>query len=426
MSTTWLVSAPDTFSPEAVWSWRLQDAAAAMPAEHGGLAELGGALAGAHAVHLLVPAARVISVPLTVPLRQQRQLQQALPYLLEENLASDIENLHVVPGDRIDGQRMQALAVDRKWFAGLLAQLRTVGIDPAQVTSEALALPLPDNGSTMLLDGVRSLLRTGDGHTLAFDQQDAVVVAATLAAQNNAVVQVLLGRDGDPLVARAVESELQLSEAPPQVLVQEQPQERMSVFAGGMAGRAGANLRQGAYAHTQESLFALGFNWRPLAWLAASWVVLALGYQIAVGISHARAVDAVHEAQASLYRQIFPGSRNVDYPRRQMENQLKNAGGGGSFTTLIAQTTEGIAALDKAAGTAEARYTPRTLAWDAEQGQLRIDIVARSLEDLEKLRVDLQSRGLSVDIGAGVSQDGGYKARMNVGMKADGRKRGDA
>lgn len=426
MSTIRVVIAPQTLTgADARWSWLATDSDLV---QHGDLAALAAAVTAgpARAVTVLVPAARVIAVPVTVPLRQQRHMLQALPFLLEENLASEIDHLHVVAGARLDDQKLQALAIDRRWLAELIALLAGVGIAPAVISSDALALPLPaapgGRAVTLLLDGHDSVLATSDGHTLGFDQADAPVIAATLALGSADVAQVLVGTQGDALVVSALESEWQLGDAGPKLLISEMPRERLTILADAVTAKVPVNLRQGAFAATDESLFALGFDWRPLAWLAASWAVLALGYQMAVGVIHHRAADSVQQAQVALYRQIFPGSVKVELPRRQMENQLRNSGGGGSFPMLVAHTSAGLAALD--ANAADRHYTPRTLAWDAEQGQLRVDIVARSLEDLEKLRMDLERRGLTVDIGSGVSQDGGYKARMNVGARADAADRG--
>lgn len=420
MSALWLVQAPEQPTADAVWAWTLAGAGATGSVARGDLQELAASLVTARErkVVVLLPTSAVLTAPVTAPLRQQRQLQQALPFLLEENLAGNVEDCHVVAGMRLDAQRLQLVAVDRDLLRTLLDVLHSVGIDPAIVSSEALALALPERGVTILLDGEASLLATSEGQTLAFDQADALAVVSTLAINAGDAVRIVLGAHGDSVVARTVESELLMAEVPPQVLFEETPADRLTVFAVSVHNRLPVNLRQGSFAHVDATAFSLGFDWRPLAWLAASWAVLALGYQLAVGITHSRAAAAVQEAQVALYRQVFPGAKNVPHPRAQLEGQLRGvAGGGTSFTELVASTSEAIAAAG--AG----RYTPRSLAWDAAQGQLRIDIVAHSLEDLEQLRRDLEQRGLRVDIGSGVSQEGGYKARMNVGMNTRG---GDA
>lgn len=429
MSKVWLIRVPEQPGNEAIWEWLAADSAGSSVAR-GSLAQCASALAtgtGARRqpVIALLPAARLLVSPVNAPARQQRQLQKALPFLLEENIASDIERLHVVAGLRLDSTRLQVLAIEREWLAALLGLMQQAGIDPDIVTSEALALPLPARGitgMTMLLDGEHSLLSSSEGHALGFDERDAALVADTLRLDAASEVRILLGTEGSSVTASSVESALTAREAAPQVAIDTQTHHRLAFAAQACAAapaRLPANLRQGIFAPAgSNSFLAPGFDWHPLAWLAASWAVLALGYQLAVGISYARAADDVRAAQVALYRQVFPGSSNVPSPRRQMEGQINsNAGGGTSFVSLVAQTSEALVALDAGSG----RFTPRNLGWDGAHGQLRVDIVARSLDDLEQLRQALQTRGLLVDIGAGVAQDGGYKARMNVGMNPGGQ-----
>lgn len=408
----WLLRAPEM--PGGPWQWLAPGAADIAAGDLQQLAAARAAVPTASA-RLLLPTASVLTVPVTVPLRQHRQMQSAFPFLVEENLAGDVDQCHVVAGTRIDLQRLQLAAIDRHLLTAVLADLRAAGFDPVLATSEALALRLPARGATLLLDGEHSLLATTGGQTLAFDQADAATVASMLGMGEGDVVQVLLGPRGDPLAARAIESELLTRESAPQVAIDEVPMARLLLLADALRWHTPVNLRQGTFAATGESALAMGFNWRPLATLAAVWMVLALGYQLAVGFSHDRAAARVQDAQVALYRQLFPAAKNVTRPRAQMEGQLKGSGGGASFAALVGQTAETIAQLG---GKDSGRYTPRTIGWDATQGELHVDILARGLEDIEPLRNALQKRGLAVEVGSGVSQGGGYKARLNITLPA--------
>lgn len=413
-SRHWLLRVPEDFAADAGWSWvNAADPEAVIGM--GSLAEFAAAVAGLprQPVVALLPVARVLAVPVSVPQRQQRQLLAALPFLLEETLASDIERFHVIAGVRIDTQRLQAIAIERETFAAALAGLQSAGIDPDIIGVDALALP----GSTLFLDGARSLLRTADGNALAFDARDAAVIAAQLVIPEEASLQVFCGPAGGEALARAVETELATRDTPARVAVADTPRDLLAILAGlsPVDWTRTPNLRQGVYAKRGSGEFSLGFDWRPLAWLAACWAVVALGYQLAVGVSYSRAAEATQAAQVTLYKQLFPGSANVPRPRQQMEGQLGNGGDtGGLFVSLVARTSDAFAEL----GGADAGFRPGNLAWDGSQKQLRVDVVARSLEDLDKLRMALEQKGLLVDIGAGIAHEGGYKARINVGEGA--------
>lgn len=414
-SRHWLLRVPEHPATDARWSWVDASREPAL-VDTGTLAEFVTALQAGGArqpVVALLPASQVLSVPVTVPQRQQRQLLAALPFLLEESLASDIERCHVVAGARIDATRLQALAVARDTLDALLATLQAAGVDPDIVTADALALP----AGTLYLDASDSLLASADGHALAIHENDVGAVLAGLALPHDANLRILLGEHGQEAGARAVESDCLAREVPVAVHVDEQPRPLLAHLAAlAPAAWSGvANLRQGSYARAGSGGFAPGFDWRPLAWLAACWAVVALGYQLAVGVSYLRAADATLAAQVELYKQVFPGSSNVPRPRQQMEGQIgSGAARNDLFVSLVARTAGAMDGL----GGAAAGYRPGNLAWDGSQRQLRMDVVARNLEDLDRLRAALEQQGLVVDIGAGIAQEGGYKARLNVGEGA--------
>jgi len=409
-SRHWLLQVPESLLPDAVWAWR-NAAEAGAAVGRGGLDEFAQACAALPRmpVVVLLPASFALCVAVTVPQRQQRQMLAALPFLLEENVAADIEQLHVVAGVRIDAQRLQALAVERRVLAEVLATLQAAGIDPEIVTLDALALP---QAGMVFLDGGHSLLREPEGGALAFDAQDAGVILEGIAAWP-AGLRIACAQESGLAAARSVEADALAVDPPVAVQVDDAPCALLDLLAE-QAADAWArvpNLRQGEFARRGAGEFSLGFDWRPLAWLAACLAVVALGYQLALGMSYSRAAEATRQAQVALYKQVFPGSNNVPAPRQQMQGQIE-AGSvrGGVFVGLVARTAEGFASV----GGDAAGYRPGNLAWDATQRQLRIDVLARSLEDLDRLRSALEQRGLSVDIGAGIAQDGGYKARMNV------------
>lgn len=415
--STWLLHAPQRTGDAAQWQWQATGAAGAYAGTLESFAEAlaaDGAAAGARRIVVLLPADGALVATVNAPAKQQRQLQTALPFLLEEMLASDVERLHVIAGRRIDAQRLQLVAVDREAFSALLATLASAGIDPDVVTVDALLLP-PDV-IAFCLAGPHSRLLTADGNALAFDAADAGAVIAALPAALSGDAVLLPSGEADITAARGAEAELAVASPDLKVHVDESPRSLLARIADGSLGvdpLRVANLRQGPWARAGQGGFALGFDWRPLAWLAASFAVLWLGHQLAVGITYQRAAEAAREAQVALYRQIFPGSNNVPSPRKQMEGMIGGArgnGDSGAFVPLVAQTAEVLQSL----GGVEAGFSPRSLAFDNTMHTLRMDVQARNVADFDRLREALVARGLQVDIGAGVAQDGGYRARINV------------
>lgn len=412
----WLVRLPDTPGTGLRW---VQVTATGDVHGDGTMSSFAAALRASSArapVVALLPASDALVTAVSVPVRNARQLQQALPFLIEENLATDIDQMQVVAGPAMAGGRLQVIAVGRDRIADVLAAFQAEGIDPDVLTVDALLLPLPASGALLYLDGANSLLASTDGVVLALHEADAGTVLSSLLPAADGELDVRVASEASVLPARAFEA------VPPpccgRVVLDGTPIDQLSLLVSGKFSarlQRAPNLRQGAFANATRRTIDVGFDWHPLAWMAALWAVVALGYHLAVGISHGRAADAVRMESVALYRQLFPGESQVPDPRRQMQGRISAVTGRDNvFAQLVAETSTVVAELDGGAG----RYTTRSLGWDQAQGQLRLDVVARSLEDVEQLRQRLEARGLQVEVGAGVSQEGGYRARINLSVGA--------
>lgn len=68
-----------------------------------------------------------------------------LPYLLEEEIAQDVDELHFsVLGKQ--GDQAFVAGVDRARLQTMLEQLQTLGLDVKRVVPDVLALPLHEEG----------------------------------------------------------------------------------------------------------------------------------------------------------------------------------------------------------------------------------------------------------------------------------------
>lgn len=413
----WLVRIPG--GPQDPHEWMLCGNPQNAIHGKGSLAEFADALRASAVrapVAALLPASRALVSTVSSPIRNARQLQQALPFLVEENLATDIDTIHIVAGTR-RGNEVPFVAVSRAEVGLVLSGFGEEGIDPEILTIDGLLLPLPSaaGAAAVFLDGDRSLVSlagTGQGVLLSLAESD-VVASLALTATPPSAIDVHVASEEALVTARAIEAE---SAGAAVATIHETPVSLLPLLASpGLADRlkSAVNLRAGDFARKGGTMLpALGFDWKPLAALAAVWAVVALGYQLALGISSDRAASAVRDEAVALYRQYFPGSSQVVDPRRQMQALIVQAGSGGAdLIGLVAAASEVITELNRAGG----QYLTRSLGWEQGTAQLRLDVVARSLEEVEQLRQRLEARGVHVDMGAGLSQDGGYRARLNLG-----------
>lgn len=122
-------------------------------------------------VRLLVPGDHITHAAVRLAARNPKLIDQALPFALEEQLAEDIEALHIAHGPRDAGGLVPARIVRRKDLDSMLDRLRQHGIVPQGVYSELDALPVPAQGWVTLAWDNIVLARGSEGQALALEPE---------------------------------------------------------------------------------------------------------------------------------------------------------------------------------------------------------------------------------------------------------------
>ncbi len=119
---------------------------------------------GRRPVVALVPAADVMLSEVLLPAKPNRQIIQALPYMLEEEHAEDIEQLYLALGQcqQRGKEYWQQVALCKKvqleqWVGSLVV----AGFQPMQLLPDALLLPLHQDGASAIELAGQWLLRQG-------------------------------------------------------------------------------------------------------------------------------------------------------------------------------------------------------------------------------------------------------------------------
>ena len=355
-----------------------------------------GVVLGVRRVVVLVPGAEVSLGEARVPGRNRQRLLRAVPYALEEQLASDVEDLHFALG-AADGDRHPVAVVERAQMDAWAALLKESGIHAEQWVPETLAVP-SDGGWNLLVDGETVLVRSGDYAGFVADAENLPTLFSLLRAGERA-----------PETARvfgAADLELEDVEVEPvedNALV-------LETLARGWSQGPLINLLQGAYSRREE----WGRMLRP--WKASAAMLLAgliLG-GITSGLNYYHLSQQQEQLSAEIeavYRKTFPKARRIVNPRAQMEQQLKQlqrqAGGGGSdFLTMLAETAD-VVRSSKGIAVRGASY---------RDGRLDLDLQADNLQILDSLKQALVSSGrMNADIQSATTEaDQKIKSRIRV------------
>ena len=109
------------------------------------------------------------------------------------------------------------------------------------------------------------------------------------------------------------------------------------------------------------------------------------------------------------YHQVAPGARIVAV-KQQMQQLLTQKKAGqfqsSSFLLMLGQLGEGLA------GIPDIRLT--NLSYDSSRGEIRLDLLVSNLPVLDKLKDNLVSKGLAIEMGGASAQGDDYSGRLII------------
>ncbi|MCE9687838.1 type II secretion system protein GspL [Shewanella sp. AS16] len=330
--------------------------------------------AGNRPVDVLVPASAMTLTQVSLPEKGQRQALRALPFMLEETLADDVDNMHFVVGPR-SGDDLSVVAVAHQQMQSWLSWLAEAGIKVKRLVPDCLALPLEQCRWAAMRFGDDCLLRMGPGTGQSVPTSWLPVV-----------LPKLLPADEPVTVAGYSEMSLEGTQMQPQPL--ELP---MQVLAKGIL-QAPINLLSGLYAPKREYSKQL-LIWKNAAIVLALALVLALvnkGLNLYQANGQAAELKAQSEA---IFRQLVPNGR-AELMRSLLDSQLRSlqgAGNGAEFFTML----QGLEPAFKQVP----ELKPNSLRFDAARNEMRMQVTAKTYAQIEKFK-ELVGRRYQLEAGA--------------------------
>lgn len=344
---------------------------------------------------VFVPAERVLSLRCEVPGRSAGHIRRALPFVVEEFVATDIEAMHLAHGPIRRGEPVLVSLIDRLLLEGWLEALSALGIKPGHMLSEAELLPLTEGGASLLFDGDEVIVKTAD-QAASVDRDNLLLALGTGEFRSVTVINGSL-------------TDMERGQLAPEVEVETLPSHADSAFEYLIErwgeGVEGLNLLQGSYAPRKTRSPGLE-RWRAVAVLAGIWLVVALGGLTTQAFWASTRADALEEQSTSLYREIFPGDQRITNVRRQMQQKLGERvdGTGASFTDYVGYLAQG---LDRNASILSLSYTE-------SRNELGADLLLKNYDELEHMKQRLGQLGVEVEITSAEQQDTGVRARLRL------------
>ncbi|MDN3380812.1 MULTISPECIES: type II secretion system protein GspL [unclassified Pseudoalteromonas] len=338
-------------------------------------------------VVVLLPSDQVQLKTVELPTKWNRKLEQALPYMLEEDIACDVDDLFIAIGEpTIVGEKhaINVAMTDREWFESWLGVFAEQDIEVFTLLPDALLLPTAEQGISAIELKGQWLCKFGQWHISAVEQS---WLAEYLAALGNPDIAHYSPAsnfpDGVNLDAQTSAYDLPLA-----LFAKQLPDTKF-------------NLRQGEYQLKKKTALWWGY-WKGAA-IAASIAlvssVLIKGFELHQLTSD---LEVAKSQVVERYKNAFPGKTvRPHLIKSQINGELAKLEGGSS-AGFLDLTSELVTVFSQVQD-----FTPETLRYDQRRNELRIRARGKDFQTFGKVKSILEQRGLTVDQGS-LNNDGDF------------------
>lgn len=316
---------------------------------------------------VLVPTCDVSLHRVTLPKLRSAKLRAALPWLLEERLATDVESLHFALL-RQQGDRGVVAVVNKATLSDWLARCHQLAVTPTALLPDCYALPQDAEALSLFQIAGQWLCLDNEGGGMAADENWFDMVLEQWPASQPIDCY-------SPVPARYANWRAQ----PPRSLMQLAAERDLLPTE---------NLLP-SVPHSGWLPIVLASRWRPLAGVSAGAGILLLINALLAHWQLWHQADWWHQQPRLVYQHLFPDTRPADDPRQQMMMRLTQAKLGNDELTL--PFTSAIVQLQRVVDATPGIHIT-ALSWAAARRELQIGVKATKAADLEAL----QQRAASV------------------------------
>lgn len=363
---------------------------------------------------LVVAAECVLRTAVAVPARGRRQIEMAVPYLVEEYLAEDVERLHLALGARQEDGRVPVAVVDPDHLQGWLDELKAAGID---ICAAHPAIEGWLGGSCdlrVLVDADMAWMASRSGDGVAIDR-DLLLHAASRwvdelggGDEANAVSIELWHPEGDNALDLAQLDSALAQISPVSIERTEFQGSSRRQLALALEKRADIDLLQGRFAIASGGAHPW-YRWRLVAGLTAALLLLQMGLDVARTSWLEQRAVTLREDSVALFQEIYPERTRVPDPRRELEALLDGGGtSDAAFLELLGASATRISALE------DGPLQLRSIAFNAQRGDLALDLNASGIGSVDRFKDGMEAQGYPVVIDSAVQEAQTVRARLRV------------
>ncbi|MCW8988404.1 MAG: type II secretion system protein GspL [Gammaproteobacteria bacterium] len=359
-----------------------------------------------HKVSVIIPGENILFLTADVPGKNLQHIQQAVPYILEDSVIDDVDDLHFALIKATDGKagnsdtanEYNVAVINKGYFESIISQLEKCGIHADEMIADYALL----EKNTLLLYGGRVLFNSYNLKFSALIENDINLDNYGLTENNMDKLiycntEADLDKKIDELSAELNVKKEQCNTDPLLYLISHKSEEK------------NINLLQGLY-KKKKNWSKTGKTWLPVAVLFVVWLSVQ-GFMFITDYIWLNNQNKILETKITqIYKNAFPSAKRTDNPKARMESQLislkkRKGQSGRSFSEMLASSAE-IFSKTQGLKIKSLRYY---------DGRINLELDIASLQALDKLKSQLiKDKGYLVEIQNASSEKESVTARVQI------------
>jgi len=365
-----------------------------------------------------IPGCDVAIKSLKVPGNSPKAIRLAAPYMLEDDLAQEVESLFFAYSSiktNEQGDNCFIAAVTREQLELWQSWLNTANIKCKVMIPDVLAMPFTDEQCSLVVLAEQILLRQSLWQGLVVDVNAWPLVASRLFPfVEDAEQEAQQINSYSPLPNGEQLNSTQLNTT--HLNLKAMPEELPLALLAQHVDLSLINLLQGEYQVKEQRSPAL-LNWLWVAGIAVCALLMNVGIKGAHLMQLNAQQEQVEDQIINLYKKTFPETKRVRIAtiKSQLTQKMSGigtTGGNSGFLAMLNQIQPAFSAVSQ--------LQAETIKYDGKRHEIRLQAIASDYQTFDNFRSQLEKATLKVSQGAQNNQ--GDKISGSFSISAQGKK----
>ena len=347
-----------------------------------------------------------------ITVKNQKQMLLALPFLVEEQVIGNIEDMHIAIPNKLSGDSVRIAIMDKV----LLDQWREIFSHYNLTINEMLGMPdllAVEDGSLHILLNENMALVKGINHCFQCDRENAEALLDLMPKENILHVVISLHEQDKKSLSLAKKIKIMLASDQLDVKSSIFPEEVLDYIShqANTAMDSALNLLQGSISSSSATSQKIK-EYAPVAWVAMLCLILQIGFNFSSGFYFSYDAANLEKDATNQYLKLFPDEKNVVNLESQLKGKINAYNLNSKSSNFSSVFSSTISVMTKVGGKDDIHL--KQFRYDEESGELKIGFDANSITLLDKIKKDLTESSMTVEIVSANEENGVIKATLLI------------